>query len=195
MPDAIRDLSCVRDFKNSVVNQLIALNVDGLGSNIFANRVSKIWPDEETVCIVNIPNVEFADNRSSPRFYIARGDMNIDVYSRTIDADYDHTNSADDACEISDFIDSVSQEIIEYLETHIQAGKDQLMNRFFLKSMSNNLSETEAVRGTCRIVFGFEMSVVINWNAPTDEFLTAKNTLTMGEGSGNRQDFDTNVRP
>lgn len=195
MPSTPREFSCISDFKNDIVSRLVALNVSGLGANVFANRIAAVWPEEETVCIVNIPNVAFDDNRSSPRFYVATGDLNIDVYSRAYLSEYSHTNNADDAGEISDFIDSVSQEIIEYLETRVPVGRGHNVNRFFLKSVSNNLSENETTRGWCRIVFGFEFSIVFNWTAPTDEFLTAKNAITVGEGPGNRQDFDTNVRP
>ena len=192
---AVRDLSCIWGLKNKVVSMLKELNITGLGTNVYANRVSKIWPDEETLCLVNIPNVDFADNRSSPRFYIAKGDLNIDVYSRAYLTEQDNDGESETTSEISDFVDNVGKSIIEYLDLHVKAGPKGDVTRFFLKSMTNNLSEIETARGVCHIVFGFEISLVINYSSPTDEFLKAKNSIRMGAGSGNRQDFVTNVRP
>lgn len=191
---AVRDLSCIWGLKNKVVSMIKDLNISGLGTNVYANRVSKIWPDEETLCLVNIPNVDFKDNRSSPRFYIATGDLNVDVYSRSYLTEQDNYGEAETTSEISDFIDTVGKSIIECLDLNVKAGPKGDVTRFFLKSMSNDLSENEAARGFCRIVFGFEISLVINYSSPADEFLKAKNSLRMGSGTGNRQDFVTNVR-
>ena len=196
MPDPQpRSLSCIWDFKNAIVSKIATLNLTGLGANVFADRISKIWPDEETVCIVNIPNVAFDDNRSSPRFYIATADMNIDVYSRAYVADFDHTNNADSTSSVADFIDGVAKSIINSLETTVKAGHGGDITRFYLKSLVNNLSESEASRGMCRIVFGCEWSIVINRTSPADEFLKAENELTLGKGNANKQEFVTNVRP
>lgn len=190
-----RSLSCIWDFKNAIVSKIAALNLTALGANVFADRISKIWPDEETICIVNIPNVTFEDNRSSPRFYIVNADMNIDVYSRAYVADFAHTNETDSTKSVSDFIDGVAKSIIDSLETTVKVGHGGDITRFYLKSLVNNLSESEASRGMCRIVFGCEWSIVINRTSPADEFLKAKNELSLGEGSANKQEFVTNVRP
>lgn len=190
-----RSLSCIWDFKNAIVSKIAALNLTGLGANVFADRISKIWPEEETVCIVNIPNVTFEDNRSSPRFYVATADMNIDVYSRAYVAEFDHENGTDSVQSIADYIDNVSKAIIENLETTIRTGHNGDITRFFLKSLVNNLSESEAARGMCRIVFGCKWSIVINRTSPADEFLKAKNELSLGSGNANKQEFVTNVRP
>lgn len=195
MSDTVRKYTCVADLKNAIVTAIKGQNFTGLGTNVFANRVSKIWPDEETVCIVNVPNVDYEENRTAPRFYIAKGDMFIDVYSRAFVTDYDHTNNAESASALSDFVDGLCGKIVEYLETHVKVGRNQNVNRFFLKATSNNITEGETERVMCRIVYGFEFSIVFNWTAPTDEFLLAENSLRAGDGSGNRVDFDTHLRP
>lgn len=191
----VRDLSCIRDFKNDIVSKLKTLNITGLGQNVFANRVSKVWPEEETCCIVNIPESKFEDNRSSPRFYIASGDVIIAVYGRSFFDDEGNAVCIEDESDVCDLIEDVARQIVEYLETNVEVGRGKEVNRFYLKSMANNFSVKDAVRGACVMTFGFEFSVVINWTAPTDEFLKAKNTLTAGEGAGNKQEFTTNVRP
>ena len=191
----VRKLSCIKDFKNDIVSKLKTLNITGLGTNVYANRVTKILPGEESACIVNIPNVTFADNRSSPRFYVATGDVLIFVYGRSYYDDEGNTLELDDASSVNDSIEDIARQIIEYLDTNIKVGRGQDVNRFYLKSMSNNLSEKECVRGVCAITFGFEFSIVNNWSYPADDFLKAENVLTAGEGDGNRQEFVTNVRP
>ena len=196
MPDPQpRSLSCIWDFKTAIVTKIASLNLAGLGANVFADRISKIWPDEETICIVNIPNVTFEDNRSSPRFYVTTGDMNIDVYSRANVADFAHTNGTESTSNIADYIDNIAKSIITSLETTVKVGHNGDITRFYLKSLVNNLSEDEAARGMCRIVFGCEWSIVINRTSPADEFLKAKNELSLGSGNANKQEFVTNVRP
>ena len=191
----LRSLSCIWDFKNAIVTKIASLNLSGLGANVFADRISKIWPEEETICIVNIPNVTFMDNRSSPRFYITTADMNIDVYSRAHVPGHGHTNGTNSTSSVADYIDNIAKSIITSLETTVKVGHGGDITRFYLKSLINNLSEDEAARGMCRIVFGCEWSIVINRTSPADEFLKAKNELSLGSGNANKQEFVTNVRP
>ena len=40
-----------------------------------------------------------------------------------------------------------------------------------------------------------DFAVTVTYGGPADEFLKAENTLSMGGGSGNKIEFDTNVRP
>lgn len=190
-----RSLSCIWDFKNAIVTKIADLNLSGLGANVFADRISKIWPEEETICIVNIPNVTFEDNRSSPRFYVATGDMNIDVYSRAHVAGHCHNNGTSTTASVADYIDNIAKSIITNLEMTVKVGHGGDITRFYLKSLINNLSEDETARGMCRIVFGCEWSIVINRTSPADEFLKAKNELSLGSGNANKQEFVTNVRP
>ena len=46
-----------------------------------------------------------------------------------------------------------------------------------------------------RITFEADFSVTVTYGGPADDFLKAENALSMGSGSGNKIEFDTNVRP
>lgn len=70
-----------------------------------------------------------------------------------------------------------------------------MVKRFVLTSFDNNLSEAgETFRGSVRVRFSAEFSVCVTNGGAEDEFITAKNTMKMGDGNESTQKFDTKVR-
>ena len=69
-----RTLTCIKDFRHAVVKTLIDSDIEGVGSNVSASRLMKIWPEEKSYVIVNISNVNFDDKGTNPRFYYAKAD-------------------------------------------------------------------------------------------------------------------------
>lgn len=194
MPDVTyRKFGCIKDLRDDVVAKIKAINIENLGSYVYADRVSKICPDEQGVCIVTTNNVNFKDNRSSPRFYIAEGDLVVIVYGRSFIPNTNSSFSSDD--DVIDFLYDAAEKIIETLETEISVGPGKDANRFYLKSCTNNLTDKECFRGSFVMTFGFEFSIVFNRKSPAYEFLKAKNILKAGSGDGNKIVFTTNVRP
>jgi hypothetical protein len=194
MPDTVdvRKFGCIKDLRDDVVTKIKALNITNLGSNVYADRVSKICPEENGVCIVTTNNVTFKDNRSSPRFYIAEGDLVVLIYGRSF---YEgETSGMSSDGDVFDFLYDAAEDVIEKLETDISVGPGKDVNRFYLKSCTNNFTEKECFRGVFAITFGFEFSIVFNRKSPAYEFLKAKNTLKAGSGDGNKIVFTTNVR-
>lgn len=194
MPDPVevRKFGCIKDFRDDVVDKIKALDIQNLGNNVYPDRVSKICPDENGVCIVTINNVNFKDNRTSPRFYIAEGDLVILLYGRSFSEG--ETSELSSNSDVFDFLYSSAEEIIESLETDVSVGLGKDINRFYLKSCTNNFTEKECFRGVFAITFGFEFSIVFNRKSPAYEFLKAKNTLKAGSGDGNKIVFTINVR-
>lgn len=195
---ADRNLDCIKIFRNQLVDFLKDSEIEGIGENVFAARIEKAWPEEEAFIVVAIPQVNFTDGRTSPRFYMANADVTVDIYARdSFGPVPPHKHQAKTTYEMADFLNDTAQKVCELVDP--LNGKDGpfagAVKRIVLKSFTNNLSEQEMVRGAMRIVFGIEFSVCINHTSPADEFLTAKNHLKVGEGEGNQQDFDTNVRP
>lgn len=193
MAVAARNLDCIKVFRNSLVSFLKAANLVGVGENVYAARIEKAWPEEDAFIVVGIPNVAFADGRTSPRFYSASADVNIDIFAGALGSDPERG----EAGAMADFLLDTAQRICELLEPSYNAKGpfDGSVKRMVLKSYANNLSEQDMMRGAMRIVFGIEFAVCINHSGPTDEFLKAENSLKMGNGDGNQQDFVTNLRP
>lgn len=189
----VRKFGCIKALRDDVVAKIKALNITNLGSNVYADRVSKICPDEDGVCLVTTNNLTFKDNRSSPRFYIAEGDIVILLYGRSCIED--ETSPMSDDGDVIDFLYDAAEDIIETLETEISVGHGKDANRFYLKSCTNNFTDKECFRGVFAITFGFEFSIVFNRKSPVYDFLKAKNTLKAGSGDGNKIEFTTNVRP
>lgn len=195
MPNAletVRQFGCIKAFRDDVVAKIKALNIQNLGTSVYADRVSKICPDEDAVCIVTTNNVSFKDNRTSPRFYIAEGDLVVLVYGRSF-CDGETSGMSSDG-DVFDFLYDTAENIIEELETNVSVGHGKDVNRFYLKSCTNNFTDKECFRGVFAITFGFEFSIVFNRKSPAYEFLKAKNTLKAGSGDGNKIVFTTNVR-
>lgn len=196
MPDlslnSVRRFRCIKGLRDDVVAKIKALNIQHLGNNVYADRVSKICPDENNVCLVTTNNVTFADNRSSPRFYFANGELVVVIYGRSFVANSPNGLQSDD--DVVDFLYVTAESIIECLETEISVGPGKDTNRFYFKSCTNNLTDKECFRGAFVLTFGFEFSIVFNRRSPAYEFLKAKNTLKAGRGDGNKIVFTTNVR-
>ena len=191
--ETVRKFGCIKDFRDDVVAKIKALDIENLGSNVFADRVTKVCSDEESACIVTTNNLTFNDNRSTPRFYIAEGDLVVILYGRSFVADEESNMPSND--DVVDFLYDTTESIIECLETEIPVGHGKDVNSFYLKSCTNNLTSKECFRGTFEMTFGFEFSIVFNRKSPAHEFLKAKNTLKAGSGDGNKIVFTTNVRP
>ena len=82
MSAAVRTLNCIKDFRHAVVDSLKAAELSGIGSNVSASREMKAWPEEESFIIVNVPDIDFDDKNTSPRFYFCKSELRIDIYSR-----------------------------------------------------------------------------------------------------------------
>ena len=173
-----------------------AADIDGIDDNVYSSRMESAWPEEESFVVVYVPSVSYDDGRSNPRFYKAKATVYVDVYSRS------YLNSeggnVDGMSEVADFLDDTAKAVVEALQPiERRVGPyNGLIKRFVLKSWANNLSEKgETERGSMRITFEAEFAVTVTYGGPADEFLKAENTLSMGSGSGNKIEFDTNVRP
>lgn len=191
-----RTLECVKDLRSSVVASIKAANIDGIGDNVYSSRMESAWPEESAFAAVYVPSVSFDDGRTNPRFYKANATVYVDVYSRS------YLNSEggdiDGMSEVADFLDDTAKAVVEALQPiERRVGPyNGLVKRFVLKSWANNLSEKgETERGSMRITFEAVFSVTVTYGGPADDFLKAENALSMGSGSGNKIEFDTNVRP
>ena len=70
-----RTLNCIKAFRHAVVDTLKAANLSGIGQNVSALREMKAWPEEESFIIVNVPNIDFDDKSTNPRFYYAKYEL------------------------------------------------------------------------------------------------------------------------
>lgn len=192
---ANRTLDCIKTLRASVVQTLKTANISGIGKNVFSARKKRAWPEESGFICVYTPETNFDDKRTSPRFYYVTGDLVIDVYGRGA---VDDSNDQSEIYDVNDFLDDVAKAVAEALQPiERRVGPySGLVRRLVLKSIKNNLSSAgEADRGSQRMVFGIEYAVTITVGGPADDFLKAKNTLSMGSGTGDKVEFDTNVRP
>lgn len=192
---ANRTLDCIKTLRASVVQTLKTADIPGIGQNVFSARQERAWPEESGFICVYTPETNFDDKRTSPRFYYVTGDLVIDVYGRGA---VDDSNDQSEIYDVNDFLDDVAKAVAEALQPiERRVGPySGLVKRLVLKSIANNLSSAgEADRGNQRMVFGIEYAVTITVGGPADDFLKAKNTLSMGSGAGNKIEFDTNVRP
>lgn len=192
---ANRTLDCIKTLRASVVQTLKTADIPGIGQNVFSARQERAWPEESGFICVYTPETNFDDKRTSPRFYYVTGDLVIDVYGRGA---VDDSNDQSEIYDVNDFLDDVAKAVAEALQPiERRIGPySGLVKRLVLKSITNNLSSAgEADRGSQRMVFGVEYAVTITVGGPADDFLKAENTLSMGSGSGNKIEFDTNVRP
>ena len=193
---SVRTLACIKEFRNNVVGSLIAANITGIGANVASSRTERAWPEEEAFICVYLPSVNFDDKRTSPRFYVAEGQLFVDVYARAY-VNGDGVNSPDSSGEVNDFLDDTVKAVVEALSPieKREGPYNGLVKRFVLKSMDNNLSQKgETERGSVRITFGVEFTACVTYGGPADLFCTAKNTLKMGGGLKNKVEFDTVVQ-
>lgn len=194
---SVRTLDCIKEFRNNVVSSLVTANISGIGANVTSSRIEAAWPEEEGYAVVTLPNVEFDDKRTSPRFYYAQADLYVDVYARAFVSGDTALTGRDSMKDVNDFLDDTAKSIIETLQPiEKSAGPyNGLVKRFVLRSMSNNLSEKgESDRGTMRITWRVEFAVCFTYGGPVDNFVKAENTLKMGPGEKDKMEFDTVVQ-
>ena len=188
---ADRTLSCIKDLRASVVQTLKTANISGIGQNVFSARQERAWPEESGFICVYTPESNFDDKRTSPRFYFVNGELIVDVYCR---GSVDVSDDVSEIYDVNDFLDDAAKAVVNALQPlERRAGPySGIVKRLVLKSITNNLSSAgEAERGNQRIVFNVEYAVTITVGGPTDNFVKAENTLTMGSGTGNKIEFDT----
>lgn len=192
---SVRTLTCVKDLRSSIVAALKAANITGIGNNVYSSRMESAWPEEESFVVVYIPSISFDDGRTSPRYYKSTATINIDVYARSyVNAESGTITSMDG---VADFLDDTAKAIVEAMQPIEKSvgPYEGLVKRLVLKSWANNLSEKgEAERGSMRITFEADFVVTVTYGGPTDNFVKAENTLTMGSGTGNKIEFDTVVQ-
>ena len=192
---SVRTLTCVKDLRSSIVAALKTANVTGIGNNVYSSRMESAWPEEESFVVVYIPSISFDDGRTSPRYYKSTATINIDVYARSyVNAESGTITSMDG---VADFLDDTAKAIVEAMQPIEKSvgPYEGLVKRLVLKSWANNLSEKgEAERGSMRITFEADFVVTVTYGGPTDNFVKAENTLTMGPGTGNKIEFDTVVQ-
>lgn len=184
MATSLRTLDAIRLFRHAVVDLLKTANIDGIGNNVFEARMENAWPEETGLLVVYTSITDFDDKRTSPRFYFSDTKVEIDVISQ---GEEDSTN---------DFLDNVSAAVVLALQP-VEKREGPFVGtvkRFVLKSFANNLSSKgEIDRGTQRITFSAEWTCCVTNGGPTDNFLTGKTTIAMGDGEGNKQEFETKV--
>lgn len=192
---SVRTLTCVKDLRSSIVAALKTANITGIGNNVYSSRMESAWPEEESFVVVYIPSISFDDGRTSPRYYKSTATINIDVYARSyVNAESGTITSMDG---VADFLDDTAKAIVEAMQPIEKSvgPYEGLVKRLVLKSWANNLSEKgEAERGSMRITFEADFVVTVTYGGPTDNFVKAENTLTMGSGTGNKIEFDTVVQ-
>ncbi len=191
-----RTLLCISDFRNAVVDALVSANIDGIGGNVFAARLTSAWPEEESYVVVNTSNTNFDDGGTHPRFYKAVTDLTIDVYARAYVEGENNVNELESPSDLNDFLDAAAKAIIDVIDPcrDWKGPYNGLVSKCVLKSYTNNLSSMgETDRGTARITYSVSFSVQIDKTAPVTDFLRAKNS--MKNDGGDTIDFTTNLRP
>jgi len=192
-----RTLTCVKDFRHAVVQTLIGSDIEGFGSNVSASRQMKVWPEEESYVMVNIPNVNFDDKGTNPRFYYAKADLNIDVYARAFLDGEDNLEDVESDSDLNDFLDKTANAIVAAIDPckWWKGPYQGLVTKCVLRSYANNLSDrTETERGSARITFEVSFTIHVDKTAPTVDFLRAKNEVKV-DGNGESMSFTTNLRP
>lgn len=193
-----RTLTCIKDFRHAVVQTLIDSDIEDIGSNVSASRLMKIWPEEESYVIVNIPNVSFDDKATNPRFYYAKADLNIDVYARSFMDGEDNLDGIDSDSDLNDFLDNAANAIIAAIDPckSWKGPYEGLVSKCVLRSYANNLSDperTETDRGSARISFEVSFTIHVDKTAPTRDWLRAKNSVAADGGEA--LNFETKLRP
>lgn len=190
-----RTLNCIKNFRHAVVCSLKTANITGIGRNVSASREMLAWPEEESFIIVNIPNIEFDDKSTSPRFYYAKSELYIDIYARSFLKDENNIEGIDSISDLNDFLDDTMHAVAAVVEPcpFWQGPYQGLVSKCVLRSYSNNLSErSETSRGSARITFEVSFTAKIDRTAATKDFLRANNEIQTGSQS---MDFQTVLRP
>lgn len=195
MSVAVRTLNCIKDFRHAVVNSLKAAELPGIGRNVSASREMKAWPDEESFIIVNVPDIDFDDKNTSPRFYFCKSELRIDIYSRCFLSGENNVDGVDSIADLNDFLDDTMHAVAAVIEPcpYWKGPYNGLVSRCVLRSYVNNLSvRSDTTRGAATITFEVSFTAKIDRTAATKDWLRANNTIQTGSQS---IDFTTELRP
>lgn len=195
MSVAVRTLNCIKDFRHAVVNSLKAAELPGIGQNVSASREMKAWPDEESFIIVNVPDIDFDDKNTSPRFYFCKSELRIDIYSRCFLSGENNVDGVDSIADLNDFLDDTMHAVAAVIEPcpYWKGPYNGLVSRCVLRSYVNNLSvRSDTTRGSATITFEVSFTAKIDRTAATKDWLRANNTIQTGSQS---MDFQTVLRP
>ena len=195
MSVAVRTLKCIKDFRHAVVDSLKSAELSGIGSNVSASREMKAWPEEESFIIVNVPDIDFDDKNTSPRFYFCKSELRIDIYSRCFLSGENNVEGVGSIADLNDFLDDTMHAVAAVIEPcpYWNGPYQGLVSRCVLRSYSNNLSaRSEASRGAATLTFEVSFTAKIDRTAATKEFMRANNAVKTGSQS---MDFTTVLRP
>lgn len=190
-----RTLNCIKAFRHAVVDSLKTANLPGIGQNVSASREMKAWPDEESFIIVNVPNIDFDDKSTSPRFYFAKSELRIDIYARSFLDDENNIEGVDSISDLNDFLDDTMHAVAAVVEPcpYWEGPYRGLVTKCVLRSYANNLSaRAETTRGAAMLTFEVSFTAKIDRSAATKDFLRANNSIQTGSQS---MDFQTVLRP
>lgn len=190
-----RTLNCIKAFRHAVVDSLKTANLPGIGQNVSASREMKAWPEEESFIIVNVPNIDFDDKSTSPRFYFAKSELRIDIYARSFLDDENNIEGVDSISDLNDFLDDTMHAVAAVVEPcpYWEGPYRGLVTKCVLRSYGNNLSaRAETTRGAATLTFEVSFTAKIDRSAATKDFLRANNSIETG---GQSMDFTTVLRP
>lgn len=190
-----RTLNCIKAFRHAVVDSLKTANLAGIGSNVSATREMNAWPEEQSFIIVNVPNIEFDDKGTSPRFYYAKSELYIDIYARSFLSDESNLDGVESVSDLNDFLDDTMHAVAAVVEPcpYWVGPYNGIVSKCVLRSYSNNLSErSETSWGWARLTFEVSFTAKIDRTAATKDFLRANNELKNGSQS---MTFVTELRP
>lgn len=190
-----RTLNCIKAFRHAVVDSLKAANLFGIGQNVSASREMKAYPDEESFIIVNVPNIDFDDKSTSPRFYFAKSELRIDIYARSFLDDEKNIEGVSSVSDLNDFLDDTMHAVAAVIDPcpYWEGPYQGLVTKCVLRSYVNNLSvRSETTRGAATLTFEVSFTAKIDRSAATKDFLRANNSIKTGSQS---MDFQTVLRP
>lgn len=190
-----RTLNCIKAFRHAVVDSLKAANLFGIGQNVSASREMKAYPDEESFIVVNVPNIDFDDKSTSPRFYFAKSELRIDIYARSFLDDEKNIEGVSSVSDLNDFLDDTMQAVAAVIDPcpYWEGPYQGLVTKCVLRSYVNNLSvRSETTRGAATLTFEVSFTAKIDRSAATKDFLRANNSIKTGSQS---MDFQTVLRP
>ena len=190
-----RTLNCIKAFRHAVVDSLKAANLFGIGQNVSASREMKAYPDEESFIVVNVPNIDFDDKSTSPRFYFAKSELRIDIYARSFLDCESNIEGVSSVSDLNDFLDDTMHAVAAVIDPcpYWDGPYQGLVTKCVLRSYVNNLSvRSETTRGAATITFEVSFTAKIDRSAATKDFLRANNSIKTGSQS---MDFQTVLRP
>ncbi|WP_290956966.1 hypothetical protein [Fibrobacter sp.] len=188
-------MNCIKTFRHAVVDSLKAANLFGIGQNVSASREMKAYPDEESFIVVNVPNIDFDDKSTSPRFYFAKSELRIDIYARSFLDDERNIEGVSSVSDLNDFLDDTMHAVAAVIDPcpYWDGPYQGLVTKCVLRSYVNNLSvRSETTRGAATITFEVSFTAKIDRSAATKDFLRANNSIKTGSQS---MDFQTVLRP